>query len=155
MKIISAIALFILWVVLSASYHWAHLLLGAVVAVFIVWISPEGSAHTRRFLWFSALGYLPWLFTRVIKSGLHVSKLILHPAMPIQPELIKHKTELSSNGELVVLGNSITLTPGTITVEVAPGELVVHAIDASSQQDLVKGLLDNKVSRLFSKGGST
>ena len=55
-----------------------------------------------------------------------------------------------SDGELVVLGNSITLTPGTITVEVAPGEVIVHAIDTSSQQDLASGVLDDKVSGLFS-----
>ena len=91
---------------------------------------------------------------RILKSSFHVSRLILHPALPIAPELIHHKTKLTSDGELVVLGNSITLTPGTITVEVAPGELVVHTIDKSSCKDLVNGLYDSKVSRLFSsKGG--
>ena len=48
-----------------------------------------------------------------------------------------------------MLGNSITLTPGTITIEVAPGELIVHAIDAPSQEDLVSGVLDYKIGRLF------
>ena len=60
------------------------------------------------------------------------------------------KTQLRSDGELFVLGNSITLTPGTITIEVAPGELLVHAIDAHSQQDLSRGLLEERVSRLLS-----
>jgi multicomponent Na+:H+ antiporter subunit E len=149
MRFLSAFALFVLWLVLSASYHWAHVALGAIVSVIVVWINPRGTAHVRGFAWLYALGYVPWLFGRVVKSGLHVSRLILHPALPIKPEFIHHKTRLSSDGELVVLGNSITLTPGTITIEVAPGELIVHAIDAESQQDLVKGVLDEKVSRLF------
>ena len=48
-----------------------------------------------------------------------------------------------------MLGNSITLTPGTITIEVVPGELIVHSIDAPSQGDLVSGILDDKIGRLF------
>ncbi|NKB39134.1 MAG: ABC transporter permease [Gammaproteobacteria bacterium] len=150
MKVFIAIALFALWLVLSASFNPAHVVLGAIVALIVAWINPIGTPYTRRFLWLRALGYAPWLFGRVVKSGLHVSRLILYPALPIKPELIQHKTKLRSEGELVVLGNSITLTPGTITVEVAPGELIVHAIDASAQQDLISGVLDEKVSRLFS-----
>jgi multicomponent Na+:H+ antiporter subunit E len=51
----------------------------------------------------------------------------------------------------VVLGNSITLTPGTITVEIAPGELVVHAIDEASCADVADGALDARVGRVFSR----
>ena len=83
-------------------------------------------------------------------SGVHVSRIILSPTLPISPRLIRHQTKLKSDGELVVLGNSITLTPGTITVEVAPGELVVHAIDEASSADLVEGVLDARVGRMFS-----
>ena len=114
-----------------------------------MWINPKAAPSTRKFSWLSAIGYMPWLFGRVLKSGFHVSKLILDPALPIKPELLHHKTNLRSDGELVVLGNSITLTPGTITIEVAPGELIVHAIDAPSQEDLVSGVLDDKIGRLF------
>jgi multicomponent Na+:H+ antiporter subunit E len=70
--------------------------------------------------------------------------------LPISPKLIHHQTKFKSDGELVVLGNSITLTPGTITVEVAPGELVVHAIDEASSADLVDGVLEARIARMFS-----
>jgi multicomponent Na+:H+ antiporter subunit E len=149
MRIFSAIALFALWLVLTASYDLIYVVMGAVTATIIVWINPKVTPSTRKFYWLSAIGYMPWLFGRVVKSGFHVSTLILHPALPIKPELLHHKTNLRRDGELVVLGNSITLTPGTITVEVAPGKLVVHAIDAPSQEDLLRGVLDDKVGRLF------
>jgi multicomponent Na+:H+ antiporter subunit E len=150
-RVLSAIAFFVLWLVMSASYNPGHVILGALVAMVIAWINPASAPHVRNFSWILALGYVPWLFWRVLKSGLHVSRLILHPSLPIKPEFIQHKTSLSSDGELVVLGNSITLTPGTITVEVAPGELTVHAIDTSSQQDLTSGVFDDKISKIFSK----
>jgi len=150
MRFFAAVALFVLWFVLSASYNIIHVATGAVVAGLVVWLSPSGSSHVRRFSWLASLAYVPWLFGRILKSGFHVSRLILDPALPIAPELVHHKTNLSSDGELVVLGNSITLTPGTITVEVAPGELIVHAIDAASHQDLSRGVFDDRVSRMFS-----
>jgi multicomponent Na+:H+ antiporter subunit E len=78
-----------------------------------------------------------------------VAGIILHPKLPIAPRLIRHETKLRSDSELVVLGNSITLTPGTITVEIAPGELVVHAIDAAASEDLLGGALERRVSRIF------
>lgn len=150
MRIFAVLGLFVLWLVLSGSYDLIHVVIGAIIASMIVWFTPIGPPHVRRVSWLAVLGYVPWLIGRILKSGFHVSRLILHPALPISPKIIHHKTKLTSDGEIVVLGNSITLTPGTITVEVAPGELVVHTIDEASSKDLVNGVFDAKVSRLFS-----
>ena len=150
MRFFAAFVLFVLWLVLSASYNPLHVATGAVVASMIVWLNPAGAPHVRRFSWLAALMYVPWLISRILKSGFHVSRLILDPALPIAPGFVQHKTKLGSDGELVVLGNSITLTPGTITVEVTPGELIVHALDAASCEDLKSGVFDDRVSRLFS-----
>lgn len=150
MRIVYAGAILLLWLVLSASYEFIHVLIGAITATAIVWLNPISFVKARRISWLSAITYLPWLFVRVMMSGFHVSKLILQPGLPIKPKLLHLKTQLRSDGELFVLGNSITLTPGTITIEVAPGELLVHAIDAHSQHDLSRGLLEERVSRLLS-----
>ena len=150
MRILGALLLFAFWLLLSASYDFVHVAVGALVSGVVMWLSPAGSGSTRKMSWLAALRYLPWIIGRILKSGLHVSRLILDPALPISPRMIRHKTELRSDGELVVLGNSITLTPGTITVEVAPGELVVHAIDEASAADLTDGVLDAKVGHVFS-----
>tara|TARA_Y100000588_G_scaffold210044_1_gene223957 strand:- start:2108 stop:2578 length:471 start_codon:yes stop_codon:yes gene_type:complete len=152
MRIMGAFLLFAFWLLLSASYDMAHVAAGAFFAVLVMWLNPPRAAAARKVSWLAALGYLPWLIGRIFKSALHVSRLILDPALPISPRLIRHKTELRSDGELVVLGNSITLTPGTITVEVAPGELLVHAIDEASSADLSEGVFDAKVSRMFTNG---
>lgn len=153
MRIVPTIALFALWLVLSNSYHPVHLALGVITAITVVWLGTKNAPQSRRFGSLSALLYMPWLFMQVLKSGLHVSRLILHPALPIKPELVPYETKLSSDGELVVLGNSITLTPGTITVEIEPRKLIVHAIDAEAKQDLLSGALDAKVGTLFSANG--
>lgn len=150
MRILGALLLFAFWLLLSTSYDVVHVAVGAVAAGVVIWLKPPGGGSARTISWLEALRYLPWLIGRILKSGFHVSRLILHPALPISPRLIRHETPLRSDAELVVLGNSITLTPGTITVEVAPGELVVHAIDEASSADLVDGVLDARVGRVFS-----
>ena len=149
MRILTAVVLFALWLILSSTFDPAHVAAGAVVAALVAWINPA-LPHTRRLSWPAALAYQPWLFGRILKSGLHVSRLILDPKLPIAPELVRHKTSLRSDGELVALGNSITLTPGTITVEVAPGELIVHAIDEESRKDLLDGRFEAKIGGVFS-----
>ena len=151
MRIVGALLLFAFWLLLSASFDAAHVVSGAAIAGLVMWINPAGKTPTRRVSLVAAIAYLPWLIGRVLKSGFHVSRLILSPSLPIAPKIIHHKTELKSDAELVVIGNSITLTPGTITVEIAPGELVVHTIDEASSTDLTSGALDAKVSRIFSQ----
>jgi multicomponent Na+:H+ antiporter subunit E len=148
MRILTAIILFALWLSLSATLSPAHVIVGALVAAFVAWLNPA-LPHLRRLSWVSILAYQPWLFGRILKSGLHVSRLILTPSLPIAPRLIRRQTKLKRDGELVVLGNSITLTPGTITVEVKPGELLVHAIDEESTQDLLGGALESRVQGVF------
>ena len=150
MKILGAFLLFGFWLLLSASFDVAHVVAGAIIAGVVMWLNPAGAASDRKLSWLATLSYLPWLTGRILKSGFHVSRLILTPSLPIAPRLIRHQTKLKSDGELVVLGNSITLTPGTITVEIAPGELVVHDIDEASSSDLTDGVLDAKVARMFS-----
>jgi multicomponent Na+:H+ antiporter subunit E len=148
MRLLTAVLLFVLWLSLSATFDVAHLVAGAAVAGLVAWLNPA-LPHVQRLSWIPVLLYQPWLFGRVLRSGLHVSRLILDPSLPISPGLVQHRTRLKGDGELVVLGNSITLTPGTITVEVAPGELLVHAIDKPSTADLLSGTLDSRVSQVF------
>lgn len=148
MRIIGAFALFAFWLILSASYDVAHVVAGAFFAVVVILLNPPPST-TRKLSWLAALRYLVWLTGRILKSALHVTRLILDPALPISPRFVRHQTDLKSDGELAVLGNSITLTPGTITVEVAPGELLVHAIDEASSSDLADGVFDAKIGRIF------
>jgi multicomponent Na+:H+ antiporter subunit E len=150
MRILGAFLLFAFWLLLSASLDVAHVAAGAFFVGVVMWLNPPRPAWSRKLSWLAALGYLPWLTGRIVKSGFHVSRLILSPSLPISPKLIHHKTGFKSDGELVVLGNSITLTPGTITVEVAPGELVVHTIDEASSSDLLDGVLDDRIGRMFS-----
>ena len=142
--------LFVVWVLFSASFEWAHLALGLVCSFAVAWINSGHSPFVPKFrLWLRILLYLPWLFYKIIQSSLHLSKLILHPALPIAPQLISVESKLRHHGAVVLLGNSITLTPGTITVEVDHNKLIVHSLDKDFSEDITSKQMESKIADIF------
>ena len=140
--------LFALWILLSASFEWIHLGLGLIFSFAVAWINSGHSSFVLKFrLWSRILLYLPWLFYKIVQSSLHLSKLILHPALPIAPQLISVESKLNHHAAVVLLGNSITLTPGTVTVEVDRNKLIVHAKEKISPKPrwIHSKLADNKI----------
>ena len=138
------------WVLLSSSFTWIHLGLGLLCSFAVAWINSGHSPFVPKFrLWLKFLLYLPWLFYKIVESSLHLSKLILHPALPIAPQLITVEPKLSNRAAVVLLGNSITLTPGTITAEVGRNKLVVHTMDKVLREDIANKHIESKIADIF------
>ncbi len=94
-----------------------------------------------RLFW--ALAYIPVLFVYVVRANLDVAWRVLHPRLPIRPGIVRARTTLKSPGARVLLANSITLTPGTLSVDMEDDMLYVHRIyvprddaDGSMEQSL-------------------
>ena len=142
--------LFVVWVALSASFEWMHLGLGLICSFAVAWVNSGHSPFVPKFrLWLRILLYLPWLFYKIVQSSLQLSKLILHPALPIAPQLISVETKLRHRAAVVLLGNSITLTPGTITAEVDRNKLIVHAMDNVLSEDVASKQIESKIADIF------
>jgi multicomponent Na+:H+ antiporter subunit E len=145
-----AMVLFVFWILLSASFEWIHLGLGLIFSFAVAWSNAGHSTFVPKFrLWSRILLYFPWLFYKIVKSSLHLSKLILHPALPIDPQLISVESELNHHAAVVLLGNSITLTPGTITAEVDRNKLIVHALDKALSEDVTSKKIELKIAKIF------
>jgi multicomponent Na+:H+ antiporter subunit E len=132
--VISFLALYVFWILNSGKIEAFYLILGVVCSLAIAYIfheifvpikDPKMAFTTAiRFLL-----YIPWLFYQIVLANLDVAKRVLHPAMPIQPHIISFPSKLKSDLSMTTLGNSITLTPGTITVDIDPdGTFYVHCI---------------------------
>lgn len=150
--------LWMLWVALSGSYTIANLLLGAVIAGLVVWINPSQAAPSVPLTGRSVMrgiGSLPWLFGRIVVSSVHMARLILDPRLPIDPQVVRYEPTLKHDWAIVLMGNSITLTPGTITVHADHTQLLVHAIDGESAEDLVSGRLERKLAPIFEQTKET
>ena len=147
---LKAMALFVFWVLLSASFEWIHLGLGLICSFAVAWINSGHSPFVPKFrLWLRIILYLPWLFYKIIESSLQLTKLILHPALPIAPQLISVETKLRHRAAVVLLGNSITLTPGTITAEVDGNNLIVHSMDNVLSEDITSKQIESKIADIF------
>lgn len=133
--ILIAITLFVYWLALSGHYYWWLIAFGAVLSVLVVvFCFGKGIADSEAFpfgLVPRGLVYWPWLLWQILLSGLRVTRLILSPGLPISPTLIKVDAKQKTAVGLVTYANSITLTPGTISIEASErGSCIwVHAIE--------------------------
>lgn len=94
--------------------------------------------------------YIFWLIYQIILANIHVTYLVLHPKMPIEPSLVSYRTKLKKDISLVTFANSITLTPGTITADIREGQYyVVHALSRKTAEDLMTGDMEKRVAHIF------
>jgi len=156
--LITFIIMFGIWVLLSGKFDSFHLSLGGISCAIVALLSSDllFPSHTTKGLsvqlcrW---LLYVPWLMVEIVKANLHVTYLVFHPRMMdlIDPRIIKFRSKLKSDMALVTFANSITLTPGTITVDVSlDGDFKVHAIDKESG-DPLPGEMETKIAKVFGK----
>ena len=151
--ILKTLLFFLIWLLLSESFDLFHMGLGLLAAFGVAWFNTDRSTSRFTIPRLRIVWYFLWLVGRILQSGFHLSVLILHPALPIDPKLIRYRTKLQEEAGIVLLGNSITLTPGTITVEVNSQDLVVHAMDDKSAHDVTSLHMDQRIAGLFGEKG--
>ncbi len=134
---ITFLILMIVWVLLNNTFQPDILIVGAVIALFLSFFlckkcelftemnfTPKGLIYTIIFLGV--------FFIELIKSNLDVTRRVLSPSLPINPGFVEVKTKLKSKFARMLLANTITLTPGTLTVEVKDDSYFIHWIDVES-----------------------
>lgn len=150
-KVSATFVLFGFWLLLSGYFEPFLMSAGAGSAIAVVWfahrmavIDHEGHPiHLGR----SALTYWPWLVKEIVKSAWDVSRIVLNPRLPVSPRLVRVKASQRTTVGVVTYANSITLTPGTISVDVTEGTILVHALTAEGAASLVEGEMDRRVTR--------
>lgn len=143
------VSLFLFWLLLSGFFTAFLMSAGVGCALAVVWFSRrmdvvDAEGHPIH-LGLKALIYWPWLLKEVIKSAWDVSKIIVHPNLPISPTLVRFKPTQKTNVGLVLHANSITLTPGTITIEAESQEFLVHGLTRGSAQGVIDSEMDRRV----------
>lgn len=140
-KIVLFLVAYLVWALLNWVPDWQHLLVGVFVAWFVAFMTGDlfirrsyVLKHPQRY-WYFLVDYLPKFLWECFKANLDVAYRVLHPKLPINPGIVKVKTILKSDTALTFLANSITLTPGTLTVDIDRdnGILYVHWIDVRAK----------------------
>ena len=89
-----------------------------------------------------------WLGREVIRSSLQVTRLVLNPRMPIEPTVVEFDSRCEHPVDKTILGNSITLTPGTLTLAIDGEHFTVHALTVEGAREIAGGEMDRRVSEL-------
>jgi len=133
--------LFIFWLMITWRLHWQHLLVGLSVSWGIARINQNillSPAERPLFMRATAgkwVRYFYLLLVAIFKANWDVAKLVLKPELNISPGFVKYKTKIRKPLNRLILGNSITLTPGTLTVEITDDLYMVHAITRAAAED--------------------
>jgi multicomponent Na+:H+ antiporter subunit E len=144
------------WMVLSGLFDAFHLTLGVISCAIVADLNARAMwpdvklRHTLR-QWRRFAAYVPWLLVQICRANLHMLKLTFHPRMRqlINPRIVSFKSRIDTRMGLFIMANSITLTPGTVTVFTSVmGRFTVHAIDDVSAEGL-PGEMENRVARIF------
>ncbi|MBN2017622.1 MAG: Na+/H+ antiporter subunit E [Candidatus Cloacimonetes bacterium] len=137
-RIVVFILSILVWILITMVFSIPSLVVGIVMALLTAIFAGEMLIITeRKFrlkrVWYT-LEYLVKFFWELIKANFHVAYIVIHPLLPIKPGIVKVKTKLKRDSALTMLANSITLTPGTLTVDIDVDDqvLYVHWIDVKS-----------------------
>ena len=95
------------------------------------------------------LAYWIWLLKEIFRSNVGVARIIVNPNLPISPKVFRVKTSQIDEIGQVIYANSITLTPGTVSMEVSDNEIEVHALTNEAAEELQTGEMDRRVRRLY------
>lgn len=144
------VVLFVFWLLLSGYFTAFLLTAGVGSALAVVWFARrmdvvDHEGHPIHLAVPALLSYWPWLIKEIVKSAWDVSRIILDPRLPISPTLVRFKPGQSSDVGLVIHAQSITLTPGTITIEAAPHEFLVHGLTRAGALAVVDSEMDRRV----------
>lgn len=141
--------LYVLWIILSGYFTPLLLGLGAVSCTLVVYIAHrmdviDHEGHPSH-LSLRILPYWSWLCWEIVKSNFDVAKIILSPKMPISPVMFETKASQQSELGQVTYANSITLTPGTVSVKLQNSVLLVHALTVEGAEAVLTGEMDRRV----------
>jgi multicomponent Na+:H+ antiporter subunit E len=144
----------VFWIIITGSFRLQELIVGAILSLFLAWFNNDlffrkgerPEIDLRAIFLF--IRYAFHLVVAILIANFQVVALVLHPKMPITPGMIRFSRPYKKNLSKVLLANSITLTPGTLTVLVEKDDFVVHALTRKNAEEVVNWQLTEELSEI-------
>lgn len=141
-----------LWILMSGHFEPFLLSMGAASVLLTVWVSARLGILDREavpvHLLPRAILYWPWLIKEIVKANIDVAKIILNPALPISPQTFRTRASQKTELGQAIYANSITLTPGTISIDLNGEWITVHALTTAGAEGVETGDMDRRVTRM-------
>ncbi|MFA9432441.1 Na+/H+ antiporter subunit E [Egicoccus sp. AB-alg2] len=145
------------WLLLSWRLDPLFLVMGVGSAALVTWLSrplldavlgDRGRAARHVRPWYLLL-YVVWLIGRLLPAGLHILRVVLDPRVPPRPGVARFRTNLASPAARTMLATSITMVPGTMTLDVDGDEFTIHAFTPTAVADLANAATQRRIARVF------
>ena len=131
--------IFAIWLAFTTTFELSEVLVGLVASFVISFFSMDSFSKTglkslapKKILYTIQYGFV--FFVALIKSNLHVAKIVISPKLKINPGIVEFETKLESDFAKMLLANSITLTPGTLSVDIVDNRLFIHWLEVSETE---------------------
>ena len=150
----ASVTLYAFWLAITGSLRAYDLAVGLVLSILLgIWAArflwpTEAPVLSLRQAWRLAL-YVPRLIASIVVAAVQVAEVVLEPQMPIEPVMLRHRASFDRDISRVAFANSITLTPGTLTVDVDDSTYVVHCLAERFAEEIETGVLERTVSKVF------
>ncbi len=152
------VVMFVVWLLLSGYFEPLLIIFGVLSCLAVVAIAGRMDVVDREghpiHLGWRILLYWPWLTWQVILANLDVVRRVLDPRLPISPCVVRLKPSQKSDLGRVIFANSITLTPGTVSIDVTRDHILVHALSTAAAEELEGGDMDRRVARVEGDAGT-
>jgi multicomponent Na+:H+ antiporter subunit E len=149
---ISFINLALLWLLLSGYLKTTLLVLGVISCILVTILARRMKVYLtndeRLKFALRMPFYLPWLFKEILLANLHVAHRVLKSGSAIQPQCLTIKPNQKTNTGIALLANSITLTPGTISIDYDDENLLVHALTDETAEGVTNGDMDERICKI-------
>jgi multicomponent Na+:H+ antiporter subunit E len=146
------------WLIMSGMFDFFHISMGVLSVVIVLWVNSklrnynffdEEEHRAAEFKVLRLFYFIAFLVWEIISSSFRIAYLIIHPKMPIKTGLIKFKTNLPNMNARVLLGNSITLTPGTVTLQIDKDGFLIHSLTNEAAEAHIDHSLAVEVAKLY------
>jgi len=139
------ILLFLVWVGLTNSLDIQELSIGVILSLGVAYFfGGEEKLHLGAVI-IKYVKFAPIFIKALVQSNLEVAKIVLTPNLPINPGIVKLKTKLKNDYDKLILANAITLTPGTITMDLRGEDIYIHVLNlkTTDKETLQKEIIDS------------
>lgn len=146
-SLVSILFLWFFWIILTSSFKFFSLLVGLVCALLTAFLCrPFLSEDLEKFKISprAILRHIPFiliLLKEIVRANLDVAERVLDPQLPIEPAVVRLKSPVGGDLAQAALANSITLTPGTLTIDIKDGEFYIHCLAEEYVEDIFEGPL--------------
>lgn len=157
--------LYIFWLLVSGSLHLKFLVIGAVSSLVAAWIctplfTVPNRSHTKKYFMLDVrilplINYVLWLGKELILSNINVAKAVWKKELPITPAVLRFQIQFDNPLAIAMLANSITLTPGTVTLNTDSNNIYeIHVLTPTAIEGITQGSMVKKVAALFKEDPS-